>query len=34
MNSRTKVDYLAAFEVGQLIDGMEGVGVIEVPTER
>ncbi|PIO73008.1 hypothetical protein TELCIR_05038 [Teladorsagia circumcincta] len=30
MNSSTGVDYLAPYEPGELVDGMEGVGVVEV----
>ncbi|KAK6044777.1 oxidoreductase, zinc-binding dehydrogenase family protein [Cooperia oncophora] len=34
MNSSTGVDYLAPYEPGELVDGLEGVGVVEIVGEN
>ncbi|VDL71554.1 unnamed protein product [Nippostrongylus brasiliensis] len=34
MNSSTGVDYLAPYELGELVDGIEGVGIVEVAGEN
>ncbi|VDM94615.1 unnamed protein product [Onchocerca ochengi] len=30
MNKSTGVDYLAPYEIGELVDGLEGIGVVEM----
>lgn len=30
MNKSTGVDYLAPYEIGELVDGLEGIGIIEM----
>ncbi|VDN45218.1 unnamed protein product [Gongylonema pulchrum] len=30
MNKSTGVDYLEPYEIGELVDGLEGIGVVEM----
>ncbi|VDK80661.1 unnamed protein product [Litomosoides sigmodontis] len=34
MNKSTGVDYLSPYEIGELVDGMEGIGVIEMVSPK